>query len=80
MKTEQIKSTGRIGLVQIKDFPSTFKRKWMMGESGFDFMKKGWTTWTTVGCMEDAVEDGEVILEENEYENNFPREYFKVIN
>ena len=74
MTENDIVATDLIHLVCIKDFSKEFKKEW--GPTLLPFMKKGWATWADVDHYSQRLEEGALILEDNEYEINFPPENF----
>jgi hypothetical protein len=77
MTPEEVTSTDTVQLLCTKSFSKEFLKEW--GPVMEPFMKKGWATWAEVEHYEDRLVEDTLLVENNEYEINFPPENFEVI-
>ena len=73
----------RIYLEIVKTIPINFRREWNLDDEDYDgVFDKGQLTWVFEDDLDTGFEDdGDIyFIEDNAYQTNFPRKYFKVID
>tara|TARA_R110002167_G_scaffold331706_1_gene538411 strand:- start:59990 stop:60226 length:237 start_codon:yes stop_codon:yes gene_type:complete len=77
MRANQIRKSDIVPLICTKSFSKAFKNKW--GIKVEPQMRKGWTTWANSSQYSEREAENCLVLEDNEFQINFPPQNFKKI-